>query len=131
MCFFSAWQACILWLSEEGDSLKISSTRTSMIGGSKSERNTDVIIWQASLEHFSIECWSSIVISHHFLRGLHIYIPILLDPCFLSRRILNPCERHVIIESMKIWRIEGLMLILKGRDNSSKKEIKCQTFFIF
>ena len=38
---------------EEGDSLKISSTGTSMIGGSKSERNTSLRIWQASLEHFS------------------------------------------------------------------------------
>ena len=50
---------------------------------------------------------------------------------FFSNRILKPCERHVIIESMKIWGIEGLMLILKGRANSSKKEIKWQTFFLF
>lgn len=38
---------------EEGDSLKISYTGTSMIGSSKSERNTSLRIWQASLEHFS------------------------------------------------------------------------------
>ena len=50
MCFFSIWQASYC---EEGDSLKISSTGTSMIGGSKSERNTSLRIWQASLEHFS------------------------------------------------------------------------------